>query len=218
VSVFRQFDPPYESRLEENFAWDLTKYLSEAAVLRKQVEAVTPFATFRLDFVAETRGGSRVAFECDGKEFHPDGMRDQCRDALLLDGRHVDVIYRLRGQDLYHHPDDCLLYISRHDPYLFSDRGLRNLTLLGSEEMLSTVEERVAAWGDWACGYDDRGRIWVDYVDEDRGLEHSVCFDRRSRDWISSGTIAKFLQLARGNRRASFDGLVRRFGKGERVH
>ena len=80
--MFRQFDPPYESRLEENFAWDLTKYLSEAAVLRKQVEAVTPFATFRLDFVAETRGGSRVAFECDGKEFHPDGMRDQGTDSV----------------------------------------------------------------------------------------------------------------------------------------
>src|SRR5689334_20970735 len=119
-----QFDPPYDSPIEELLAWNLDKYIHEDVKLDKQFEAPTPIATFRLDLVARAPSGGRVGFECDGNEYHQDAFRDEFRDALILGSKAVDVVYRMRGQDLHYHTQDCLYVAMKQDPALFSERGL----------------------------------------------------------------------------------------------
>jgi len=46
------YDPPYESPLEDCFAWALSKYLRPGTNLQKQVEVKTICGDFRVDFVA----------------------------------------------------------------------------------------------------------------------------------------------------------------------
>src|SRR5947209_4872370 len=121
-----EFDPPYDSPIEEDLAWGLSKHLGASVRLHKQVEVPTSVTTFYLDLVAETSSGYRVAFECDGQAYHQDGLRDECRDALILATSKVAAIYRFRGQDLYYHRDDCLFYVLKNDSRLFSERGQRN--------------------------------------------------------------------------------------------
>ena len=76
------YDPPYESPLEDTFARGLSKFLRPGTNLEKQVEVTTICGDFRLDFVATTMAGRRVAYECDGAEFH-DAQRDEWRDSVV---------------------------------------------------------------------------------------------------------------------------------------
>jgi len=75
------YDPPYESPLEDLFAWNAVKYLGETVAFDKQVEVDTICGKFRLDFLAVSPE-SRVAFECDGVEYH-EPRRDEWRDAMI---------------------------------------------------------------------------------------------------------------------------------------
>jgi hypothetical protein len=129
--------PPYDSPLEDLFAYNITKYLHDSVRLERQVEVKTICGVFRMDFVADC-GAKRVAFECDGRDYH-DGGRDEWRDAMILDTGSVDVIYRLRGSDLHTHLEDCLFAIRVMDRELFSERGLVNLETLASAEARKTV-------------------------------------------------------------------------------
>jgi hypothetical protein len=126
------FDPPYESPIEEAFAWDIVKHLSDEVRFEKQVEIATRFSNFRIDFVAYV-GNLSIGFECDGEEFH-DAFRDECRDALVLGEGCLDAVYRIRGKDIHHHLIDCLYVISRWDQLLVSDRGRVNLERLASAD------------------------------------------------------------------------------------
>ena len=126
------FDPPYESPIENDFAWGLSKYLSDEALLKKQVVSDTHFGRFRIDFVAEIRSGNKVGYECDGREFH-DAGRDLYRDALILDSGTVDSIIRIRGQDIVYRLGDVLYLISLWNPRLFSDRGMDCLERIASD-------------------------------------------------------------------------------------
>lgn len=127
------YNPPYESPIEDDFAWYMAKYLDDATEFHKQVVAPTPWGNFRLDFVA-VRFGVRIGFECDGAAYHKDDFRDECRDAAILKLGHVDAIYRLRGADLCHRTDAVVNEIAQHDGYLFSARGLTNLSRLAKIE------------------------------------------------------------------------------------
>lgn len=50
--------------------------------------------------------GYRIGIECDGKKFH-NASRDEWRDAMILGGEHLDVIYRLRGSDINFYIEDA---------------------------------------------------------------------------------------------------------------
>ena len=126
------YDPPYDSPLEDRFAYNIVKYLNSSTTLQKQVEVETICGRFIIDFVADC-GSKKVAFECDGEEYH-DQSRDEWRDAMILGAGAVDVIYRLRGSDLTYHLEDCLLVVSKWEPEIFSQRGLVNLQTLATDE------------------------------------------------------------------------------------
>lgn len=124
-------DNPHESELEVLFAWNAEKYLATAESMRCQVEVPTPWGTFRPDFVAAAPDGSRVAFECDGSDFH-DEAHDEWRDAMILGSSSILAIYRLPGAALFHHIEDCLYLLSVWQPSLFSSGGKVNLHQLAS--------------------------------------------------------------------------------------
>lgn len=131
--------PPYDSPLEDDFAYHLTKYLEPTVFFVPQFEVKTICGTFRIDFVVQSPMGL-IGFECDGKEFH-DSSRDEWRDAMILGSNGVNAIYRLRGADLYYHIDDVIYVVSRWNPELFSQRGLLNLESLASDAVRSESEE-----------------------------------------------------------------------------
>src|SRR6266571_6826907 len=102
--------PPstYDSPLEYRFAHQAVKYLRPGTDLQKQVPVATSIGGFRLDFLVEV-DSSRVAFECDGGEFHTsadDWLRDKQRDAAILATGLTDVIYRVNGKCLWFRPED----------------------------------------------------------------------------------------------------------------
>lgn len=127
------YDPPYDSPIEDLFAFSAVKYLHEDCQFDKQVEVPTICGTYRLDFLV-TRGGRKMAVECDGKDFH-DRYRDEWRDALIFDAGGADVIYRLRGCDLTYHTEDLLYLMARWDSQFFSDRAKLNLNKLAADEV-----------------------------------------------------------------------------------
>lgn len=122
------FEPPYDSPIEETFAWNAIKYVRPDTSLHKQYDISTKRGGFRLDFVLE-RNGRRVAFECDGKEFH-DAYRDEWRDAITLGEGHVEVVYRLRGHDIHFHISEILYVVAHWESDLFTEAGRLNLSSL----------------------------------------------------------------------------------------
>ena len=128
----------YDSPLESKFVWGLLGYLHPDVELESQVPIDTICGRFRLDFVAR-HGNRRVAFECDGKEYH-DERRDEWRDAMILGAEAVDVIYHFRGRDLTYYINDCLFLASQWEPDIFSSNGYLQLKELASEKALDYVE------------------------------------------------------------------------------
>lgn len=125
------YDPPYDSSIEDLFAYNMVKYIEMSVELHRQFEIKAICGQFRIDFVLET-DDLRVGIECDGADYH-DFNRDEWRDAMILGTNNIDFMYRLRGIDIYRHIDDILYVISRNHPSLFSQRGLLNLASLASE-------------------------------------------------------------------------------------
>ena len=123
-----------ESPIESDFLWHVSKFLKGNAPIETQYPVSTPNGRFRLDFLVAYRG-CRIAFECDGKEFHK-GLRDPVRDALLLSNNKVDVIYRFPGHDIAFNIYDVIYSITKFDPNIFSDRGQRNIEKLCSLGLL----------------------------------------------------------------------------------
>jgi len=162
------FDPPYESPIEELFAWNVVKYLDSSVDFEKQVSVRTICGEFRLDFLAQYEG-KRVAFECDGREYHDLNRkgRDEWRDAMILGGNAADVIYRLRGTDLMYHTEDLLFMVSKLDPELFPGRSQLILRKLASQEARSYDTS------------DDAIRILVPYRDKQIGVDPAYTFLER---------------------------------------
>lgn len=133
------YNPPYDSPLEDDFAYHITKYLEPTISFTPQYEVKTICGTFRLDFVAEV-AGVKIGFECDGKDFHNES-RDEWRDAMILGSKGINAIYRMRGADLYYHINDILYFIAKWNPELFSKRGVLNLQALASDAVRTNNDE-----------------------------------------------------------------------------
>jgi hypothetical protein len=129
------YRPPYDSPLEDWFAYNLDKYLSDETKFATQVEVKTFCGEYRLDFVATPFAGRSVAIECDGKEFH-DESRDEWRDAMILGATDFAAIYRFQGAALHYHIHDCLYLLSRWEPGIFNERGRINLERLATPPAL----------------------------------------------------------------------------------
>lgn len=134
------YDPPYDSPLEDLFAYNMVKYLDQSVSFEKQMEVDTICGKFRLDFAAISLT-SRIGFECDGAEYHGT-IRDIWRDAMIVGSNTVDVVYRLRGKDLFYHMEDCLFIVSQLHPELYSERGRINIYTLSSEAAKYNLEYR----------------------------------------------------------------------------
>ncbi len=132
------YSPPYDSPIEDLFAYNAIKYLADDVELTTQVPINTICGRFVLDFVAVSPTAGKIAIECDGKEFHEES-RDEWRDAMILGCGFVDVIYRLRGSDIHYHIEDLLYLISRRDPNVISERGAINLASLATAEAKSFI-------------------------------------------------------------------------------
>jgi hypothetical protein len=132
-------DYRYESELEAIFHWDFAKHVAEGVTTEPQLELITKLGVFRPDFVI--KGKLRVGVELDGKEFH-DGFRDECRDSIILGEKHLDVIYRFQGKDIYHNTADMLYFMAQCDPWIFHDKGIGNLKQLSCRERTPINLER----------------------------------------------------------------------------
>lgn len=175
----RQFYPEpvympgkYESPIEDIFAWHITKYLNPEVKFYAQYPVKTICGSFRIDFVA-VYDGVRIAFECDGKNFH-DPERDLWRDAMILGDDHVDVIFRLRGRDIYTYPADLIYTISRWHSRIFSLRGQANLLRLALESTQnSCIDKRATSH---LVEVDDEANDYRSFLEIDRRFRHT--FDR----------------------------------------
>lgn len=123
------YDDNVHSPIEEMFIHAASKHLDPAADLVNQAAAVTLAGRFVLDFMIQ-RGGRSVGIECDGKHYHENTLRDECRDALIIGSGKVSVIYRFPGAVLNYSVNEALLALSLWEPSLFSDRGRANLRRL----------------------------------------------------------------------------------------
>lgn len=127
----RGYEPPYESPLEDDFAYEVTKHLRLG---RSGIQAQVPLGTigglFRADFLLKSPRGD-IVVECDGREFH-DPYADEWRDAMLLGSRLATAVYRFPGKMIFHRLADCLQLLSYFEPQLFHERGRRNVYQLSS--------------------------------------------------------------------------------------
>lgn len=126
------FNPPYNSPIEESFAWNFTKYANPNVDIRKQELISTTHGKFFLDFAVEDQQGHIIGIECDGKEFH-EPYRDEWRDAIILGAGHISEIVRIRGADIYYNIIDALYVLLIWFPSFFSESGIINLTFLASD-------------------------------------------------------------------------------------
>lgn len=125
------YEPPYDSPIEDFFAWNMAKYLDEKTTWERQVSVSTICGCFRMDFVANTHS-RRIAFECDGEEFHGRHgcARDEWRDAMILGGEFVDAIYRIPGRLIVHDMHRSIAWLAECEPEVFSERSRINLRIL----------------------------------------------------------------------------------------
>lgn len=188
------YDPAYESPIEEAFAWHLVKHLGEAVAFEKQVEVSTTCGGFRMDFVA-TAAGRRIAFECDGAEYHNE-LRDECRDAVILWAGHVDAVYRLRGADLHYRMDDVLAALVVAESELFSARGRRNV-----EHLARGTTVRALGAG---LFYAQRP------IEEDEQISFPVRIEKHSLDSHFLRGFAEFASRRGGNLDAAIFAFVNR--------
>ena len=166
------YSPPYESPIEQIFAWHLVKHLSEDVELTAQHRS----GEYRLDFAASGESiRGIIAFECDGREFH-DYSLDEERDREILERGEVRAIYRLRGTDISSRIHDVLALIAYWDPMLFTPRSHGTIRALRSRDVLDAgyFRNQVAAvrFATHACGegcegscHDPQGRGWALYVE-----------------------------------------------------
>jgi len=176
ADAFPQYEPPYESPIEEAFAWDLSKRLAAAATLQKQVLLPTQLGMFRCDFLLTTPTGVQVAIECDGRAFHRPN-RDRFRDAAILADTEVQAVLRFSGRDIYQHSPDVVFIVGRLIPGIFSERGQSIVNKLCSPEAALQYETL------------DRG-LMVEYVSEEDDTAYTYLLPTfrgslpgASRDW-----------------------------------
>lgn len=143
----RAYSPPYRSRLDDNFVYELNKYAHSSVVVHKEVEFHTRKGRLSLGLVLQ-RGDLRVGVECVPKHRH-NPSRDIFDDLAILDTGKVKDVFRFHGKDIFHHTDDCIYFLSVTWPRLFSRRGICNLERLASYEAREYAEEHRHNIGGW---------------------------------------------------------------------
>lgn len=123
-----RYAPPYDSPIEDVFAWNVVKYLSPDVVLLRQRAVSTPYGEFKLDFTLAL-GNREIGVECDGKEFHQ-GTRDEWRDAFIFRHSQIEAIYRIGGKEINYAIERVLQLLSKDIPEFFSKRGIEHLARL----------------------------------------------------------------------------------------
>lgn len=189
-----QYEEPYESPIEQRFAWDAWKRLRPEVALEKQVWVQTHCGNFRLDFVARTPGNRRVGIECDGKNFH-DRRRDEWRDALVLSTGACDVIYRLRGKDIWARPSDVLYVLTQLERELFSDSGLTTAATLAARSVKEADLDP------------DADSFWIEYSEDEADPEVDDPMDDPEDD-PETGPPYLYLQRRRLDAGGSTHGLI----------
>lgn len=165
------YNPPYDSPLEDDFAYNIFKYFDKSVEIIPQFEVKTICGTFRIDFVART-GSGLIGFECDGKDFH-DQSRDEWRDAMIMGTKTIASIYRLRGADIYYRIEDILYIVSLWNPELFDSRSIINLEILASDEAKNLKVEI------------PKSIVLINYTEEEQDSYYSsrppqyLCMERR---------------------------------------
>jgi len=127
------YDPPYGTRVEDELAWQLVKYLKSQSHFHSQVQVSTPCGSFSLDIVLEYQGRF-ICIECGSAD---DEIEDRFRDAIVMGSASFDALYRFRIEDISCHMDDLLFLLSSWHPELFTDRARANLTHLASSETIA---------------------------------------------------------------------------------
>ncbi len=117
----------WDSPAEREFAMAIGKYLKEEVDLRPGRNVQTQIGAFRPDMILSVPGRS-IGLEVDGRQFHKDPDRDYLRDAALLAGRFVNVIYRFAASSTWYRQEDCLFVLAKYEWDLF-DRTARELLI-----------------------------------------------------------------------------------------
>lgn len=170
-----EYAPPYESPIEEIFAYNIVKYLDEGVTFKKQESVDTSCGKFRLDFIV-TRSGRSIGVECDGEEYHSP-LRDEWRDAMILETGPVVAIYRFQGKDIFSNIEDCLFILSICEPQLFLGRGLACLKALASDEARAMILREQL---------DERDHLFCGYAQYQ--YKYGISITRHSHNPVSSGT------------------------------
>jgi hypothetical protein len=123
------YSPPYDSPIEDAFAFNIVKYLEKGVELIPQYEVITSRGKFILDFILKTPNKEIIAIECDGREYH-DFFRDAFRDAFILKENDIDEIIRFTGKYINYYFEACLFFMLKYHPELFSLKGLINIETL----------------------------------------------------------------------------------------
>ena len=167
------YDPPYDSPIEDKFAYNFVKYAALDCSLVNQHPVETICGKFIIDFVIVSNNGKHIGVECDGKDFH-DASRDEWRDAMIIGDGHLDVIYRIKGEDITYQIENVLYLMANIDQTAFSDRALINLKILTSANSTKRSEN-----------FNQNMPSVVVEIDDSNNL-HCVLLDRRTKE-ISPG-------------------------------
>ena len=133
---------PFDSPLEESFANAICKTLKSEIEIDTQVDIITQLGRFRADFVIIS-GNFKLLIELDGKEYHK-GSYDIWRDAFILGEKHVDAILRFKGKDVVHNINECIYFISKLYPQLFTKRSIINLSVLIEPENIQSIDSKIS--------------------------------------------------------------------------
>lgn len=139
-----EYIPPYDSPIENLFAFHFCHYARDDIEMIPQYAVETICGRFVLDFLLIDKSGYKVGVECDGRDFHNE-YRDEWRDAMILGDNHLQAIYRLRGCDITYSIEDILYIMNELEPEYFNDRAKSNLSVLVSDKVqkikFSTTED-----------------------------------------------------------------------------
>lgn len=130
VTLF--YDPPYESDLDDAMARFLVAYLVPAASLSYRAEVWSACGTSRFDFLIDL-GTRRIAMDYTDTPVNLETALVEDNDALALGSGNVDVVLRVRRQDLEERLFDCLHVLAKWEPSLFTPYGHRVFARRASE-------------------------------------------------------------------------------------
>jgi hypothetical protein len=159
------FEPPYESVVEERFAWSMHKFLRQTCDFEKQVSVRTARGLFRIDFVITAPNQVRIGVEIDGRAFH-DHVVDAWRDCILLGEKHIDVMIRFDAKDVHYRPFDTIAVIRYLYPEVFHPDRVIAIDRLASENLRGQV-------------FDMPDHIWANLDDET--LDNGQCVEMSVR-------------------------------------